>query len=241
MVLRLAGRLLMLGTVSRMEKTPLHRTLEEAVTATPNETTPQAVVEITDWRQGLPTLTGALVTLRELQPCDAPSLLASVANEEVSRFISPPPATIDGFERFIAWAHRERTAGRYVSFAIVPSELDVAVGLFQLRSLEPDFGVCEWGFALAPEYWGTGIFTEGAELIIDFAFETIGSHRLEARAALRNARGNGALRKMGAIHEGILRRSLLKNGEYLDQALWTILRDEWMESKAVWGAHDTIH
>ena len=224
-----------------MEKTPLPRTLEEAVAVTHAESAAPPIVEITDWRQGLPTLTGVLVTLRDLQPGDAPSLLACVANEEVSRFISPPPATIDGFERFIAWAHRERSAGRDVCYAIVPQGLDVAVGLFQLRSLEPGFGVCEWGFALAPEFWGTGIFTEGAEMIVDFAFETVGSYRLEARAALRNSRGNGALRKLGAIHEGVLRRSLLKNGEYLDQAMWTILRDEWMESKAVWGSHDVIH
>jgi hypothetical protein len=33
----------------------------------------------------------------------------------------------------------------------------------------------------------------------------------------------------------VLRRSFLRHGEYLDQALWTILRDEWMEAKAVWG------
>jgi N-acetyltransferase len=231
----------MLGTVSPMEKTPLPRSLEDAVTMTTAESQTPSVVETTDWRQGLPTLTGVLVTLRELRPDDAPGLLSAVANDEVSRFISPPPSTIEGFERFIAWAHRERSAGRDICYAIVPSGLDVAVGLFQLRSLEPEFGVCEWGFALAPEYWGTGIFTEGAELIVDFAFETVGTYRLEARAAVRNSRGNGALRKLGAIHEGILRRSLLKNGEYLDQALWTILREDWMEAKAVWGAHDTVH
>jgi RimJ/RimL family protein N-acetyltransferase len=52
-------------------------------------------------------------------------------------------------------------------------------------------------------------------------------HRLEARAAVQNGRGNGALRKLGAVHEGILRRSFLCNGEYLDQALWSILADDW--------------
>ena len=231
MDLRLAGGLLMLGTVSRMEKTPLHRTPEEAVATTPADTTPQAIVELTDWRQGLPTLTGALVTLRELQPCDAPSLLASVTNEEVSRFISPPPATIDGFEHFIAWAHRERTAGRYVSFAIVPRGLDVAVGLFQLRSLEPGFGTAEWGFALGSEFWGTGLFVEAAQLVADFAFDVLGARRLEARASVHNSRGNGALKKIGATAEGVLRRSFRWHGEYHDQVLWSILSSEWIAAR----------
>lgn len=117
---------------------------------------------------------------------------------------------------------------------------DSAIGVLQLRSLDPDFWTSEWGFALAVEYWGTGIFTEVAELGIDFAFQAVGAQRLEARAALRNTRGTSALRKMGAVQEGILRRSFLKNGEYLDQGLWTILREEWMEAKAVWGSR-VIH
>jgi RimJ/RimL family protein N-acetyltransferase len=51
--------------------------------------------------------------------------------------------------------------------------------------------------------------------------------RLEARAAVRNGRGNGALRKIGAVCEGVLRRSFLRNREYLDQHLWSMLDTDW--------------
>src|SRR4051812_29449324 len=73
-----------------------------------------------DWRTGLPVLSGSLVTLRELRMSDAASLFAALTSDEVTRFISPPPATVDGFGRFIAWAHRQREAGQYVCFAVVP-------------------------------------------------------------------------------------------------------------------------
>ena len=56
----------------------------------------------------------------------------------------------------------------------------------------------------------SGVFMEGAELIVDFAFDTVGVHRLEARATVRNGRGNGALRKIGAVQEGLLRKSFQK-------------------------------
>jgi hypothetical protein len=49
------------------------------------------------------------------------------------------------------------------------------------------------------------------------------------RAPLRNGRGTAALRKLGAVQEGLLRKSFLRNGEYLDQALYTILADDWRE------------
>src|SRR5215208_228810 len=147
----------------------------------------------TDWRQALPVLTGSMVTLRELRRSDAPSLLAMLATEEVARFISPPPTTVDGFERFIAWTHRERAAGNYVCFGVVPNGMDTAIGIFQIRQLEPGFGTAEWGFAIGSAFWGTGAFVDGAKMVIDFAFDVIETHRLEARAAVANGRGNGAL------------------------------------------------
>jgi len=179
-----------------------------------------------DWREALPVLTGQGVTLRELRISDAPVLLTMLASEEVARFISPPPTTVEGFERFIAWTHSERAAGRYVCFGIVPEGIDAAVGLFQVRQAEPSFASAEWGFALGSAYWGSGLFMAGARLVLDFAFDVIGVYRLEARAAVQNGRGNGALRKIGALQEGILRRSFLRNGAYLDQVLWAIVSSD---------------
>ena len=188
-----------------------------------------------DWKQALPVLTGSKVTLRELRLSDATSLLTMLSTEEVARFISPPPTTVEGFERFIAWTLRERAAGNYACFAVVPHGMDTAIGIFQLRQLEPGFGTAEWGFAIGSGFWGTGAFVDGARLVIDFAIDTIGVHRLEARAAILNGRGNGALRKIGALQEGILRKSFLRNGEYLDQALWTILDEDWKQQRIIWG------
>jgi RimJ/RimL family protein N-acetyltransferase len=190
-------------------------------------TTAATAVTFTDWRSGLPVLAGTTFTLRELRLDDAPSLLAMLTTEEVARFISPPPTTVEGFERFIAWTHRERAAGNYACFAVVPQGMSAAVGIFQVRSLEPGFGSAEWGFALGSAFWGTGLFAEGAQLVLEFAFDTIGTHRVEARAAVANGRGNGALRKIGASQEGVLRRSFLRDGQYYDQALWGILAEDW--------------
>lgn len=216
-----------------MEKMPYQPHLEPVIATVP---LPVRGERGGDWRFGLPALNGLHVTLRELRRSDAPSLFAALSTEEVARFISPPPTTVEGFECFIAWTHQQRDAGRYVCFGIVPRGDDVAVGLFQIRMLESDCGVAEWGFALAHEFWGSGLFEDGARLVVDFAFRALGIHRLEARATVRNGRGNGALKKIGAVHEGVLRRSFLRAGEYLDQALWSILRDDWQRQPAAVSA-----
>ncbi|MDP2388718.1 MAG: GNAT family protein [Acidobacteriota bacterium] len=190
-------------------------------------TTTTTTVTTSDWKAGLPVMAGTGFSMRELRLEDAATLLAMLTTEEVSRFISPPPTTVEGFERFILWAERERQAGNYACFAVVPAGMDTAIGIFQLRSLEPGFGTAEWGFALGSQFWGTGVFAEGARLVLDFAFDVIGARRLEARAAVANGRGNGALRKLGAVQEGVLRRSFLRHGQYHDQVLWGILAEDW--------------
>lgn len=219
-----------------MEKMPYRADLDLQVVFPP----PTEEVITTDWRAGLPVLSNKGVTLRELRITDAASLFTMLTTEEVSRFISPPPSTVEGFERFIAWTIRQRNAGTYACFAVTVEGSDTAIGIFQLRELEPGFGTAEWGFAIGSPYWGTGVFQKGAELVINFAFDTVGVHRLEARAAVRNGRGNGALRKIGAVQEGVLRKSFLRNGEYLDQVLWTILDEDW-SAKAVWESPVRTH
>ena len=185
------------------------------------------------WQNGLPLLGGKLVTLRELRATDATSLCALLTTEEVARFVSPPPTTVEGFERFISWTLRQRTAGTYACYAVTLRGFDTAIGIIQVRQLEQGFGTAEWGFVIGSPFWGTGVFQESAELVLDFAFDTLGVHRLEARAAVLNGRGNGALRKVGAVQECRLRKSFRKNGEFLDQVLFSILAGDRHAARAV--------
>jgi RimJ/RimL family protein N-acetyltransferase len=215
-----------------MEKMPYQPDLDRPLTATTTISS--------EWRNALPLLIGSQVTLRDLEMTDAASLFAMLTTEEVSRFISPPPTTVEGFERFITWARAEREAGRYACFAVVPHGMTSAIGLFQVRQLEPGFVTAEWGFAIGSHFWGTGIFMDAAPMVVNFAIETLAVRRLEARAAVANGRGNGALRKLGAVQEGVLRRSFYRNGQHLDQMLWSILSEEWQQAKAVWG-NGVIH
>jgi ribosomal-protein-alanine N-acetyltransferase len=189
---------------------------------------------VADWTKGLPVFTGQRMMLRELVKSDATTLLSMLASEEVAKFISPPPTTPVGFEKFIAWVIREREAGNQMTFGIVPEGFDHAVGLVQVRAIAPRFSVAEWGFAVGSPFWGSGLFLASAKTAVNFAFQHTDVNRLEARAVVENGRGNGALRKMGAVQEGVLRGSLLKNGKYLDQIMWSIVARDWYQAKAEW-------
>ena len=218
-----------------MEKMPYKPELDTRVVPVSSRETISS-----DWQQRLPVLSGKQVVLRELRASDAASLFALLTTEEVSRFISPPPTSVEGFELFIAWTHRQRAAGSYICYAVTLQGFETAIGIFQLRQHDPAFSTAEWGFALGSPFWGTGVFVDSAELIIKFAFETLGAHRLEARAAVLNGRGNGALLKMGAVQECVLRRSFVRNGESMDQVLYAILEDDWRAMQAPTPVRGTI-
>ncbi len=185
------------------------------------------------WRHGLPVLRGRRLTLRELALGDGQALLPLITAPEVTRFMSPPPESPDWFGTFIAATSRERQAGRYAGFAIVPHGHDAPVGLVQVRQLEPAFSTAEWGIALGSAWWGKGLFEDAGRLMLGFAFDTLRAHRLEARVAAQNARGNAAVGKLGATAEGLLRSALrTADGAALDQILWAWLDEEWRRDEA---------
>jgi RimJ/RimL family protein N-acetyltransferase len=179
------------------------------------------------WRNVPPVLRAPGVQLREVEVGDAGVLLRLLSRDAIAQVISPPSYSVDDLASRIEAARVERLDGRGICFAVVPDHQPAPAGLFRVRELERGFGSAEWEFVLAPEHWGGGLFYAAAPAVVDFAFDVLGVHRLEARAAVHNGRGNGALRKIGAVQEGVLRRSLQQEHGWVDQALWTIIVDDW--------------
>ena len=192
-------------------------------------------VASSEWQRALPVLHGVGFTLRELRRSDAASLYTMLTADEVARFITTPPSSVEGFERFIEYAHRRRSQGEFACFAVVPEGLDTAIGIFQVRALDAEFSTAEWGFAMGSAYWGRGLFTQGARLVMECAFEQIGVNRLEARALAANERANNALRKVGARKEAVLRQSMPKNGCLHDEHLWAIVETDWRQANGLRG------
>jgi ribosomal-protein-alanine N-acetyltransferase len=190
-----------------------------------------------NWRNMPPVLKGLGVVLREVETADAAALLALLSHDEIAQVIAPPPRSVPELQMRIEAARVERLDGRGICFSVLPERSAEPVGLFRVRELERGFGSAEWEFVLAPQHWGGGLFFAAAPAVVDFAFDVLAVHRLEARAAVHNGRGNGALRKIGAVQEGVLRQSLQQEHGWVDQALWTIIADDWRQRMGRRGVH----
>jgi RimJ/RimL family protein N-acetyltransferase len=184
-------------------------------------------LSVSPWRAELPVLSGRLVTLREPVSQDLGPLVDLLSFVDATRFGMDDAVTALEVQETIARAARDRAAGLAFTYALTLASTRALVGLLQVRQLDPGFEAAEWECTIAPSSRGSGIFLEAARLAGSFTFGSVGAHRLEARVLLQDGRANGALRKLGAVQEGVLRRSVRRGGEYYDQVLWSMLREDW--------------
>ena len=182
-----------------------------------------------DWRSALPQLLGLSVTLREPVLQDVGPLFDLLSTAYATRFGLDGPLSQIAVSGLIERCAHDRKAGLAFTYAIAMTASRAVVGLIQVRQLDPAFETAEWECTLAPSSRGTGIFLDAARLVASFVFGSVGAHRLEARVLLQNGRANGALRKLRAVQEGILRQSVRCGSEYADQVLWSLLKEDWSD------------
>ncbi len=182
----------------------------------------------TNWRESLPILATARVTLREPTVADALALLTALSPESLAEALPDAlPASQLGLEALIAAMADKRAQGVEVCWAVVPRDAGVPVGLIRVRALDHGFTIIEGTAVIAEEFRGTDLFQAAARLALGCLFRTMQVHRAEFRIDVRNARANGALRKLGATQEGLLRRAQYREGTFLDQVLWAIVASDW--------------
>jgi len=167
------------------------------------------------------------MTLREVAASDVYTLFTLFSDPAVTAYMAPPPPTLAKFAGFVEWSHQERVQGRGICFGIVPDGMTAAVGILQVRGLDSLSSDGEWGFVLSPHFWSTGVFSEAANVFVEFAFTTMQVKRLEARIALRNRRAQAAMQKLGAQFESTLAASSPKGIWRDPQSVWTLREHDW--------------
>jgi len=176
----------------------------------------------------LPVLMGRRVLLREAREGDAVAIFQHTRDPEVTRFLAfDSPRAIEETELFIARAREYRLQDREYIFAIADVATDRPLGVTALRHLDPMMSTAQIGTWVARPYGGTGVNSDAKQLLLNYAFGALGLHRIEARIPSPNERSRRAFEKLGAVCEGTLRESFLKDGRYYDTHLYAILSSDW--------------
>ena len=133
------------------------------------------------------------------------------------------PTTPSAFEATLARFDGETAMG----FVVCRSGTDVIAGFINLNEIVRGpylRGVLGYG-AFAPSA-GQGYMREGLELVIRFAFGTLGLHRLEADIQAGNQRSRSLVAGLGFRREGLSPEFICISGVWTDHERWALTKND---------------
>ena len=87
------------------------------------------------------------------------------------------------------------------------------------------------GYIIVPTERNKGYCTEAVKTLVDYLFLSTMTERIQSGTNPKNEASQRVLEKAGFTREGILRKAFYARGKWYDEALYSILREEWKEPK----------
>jgi RimJ/RimL family protein N-acetyltransferase len=172
------------------------------------------------------------LTLRPYGFDDLVPALTYWSREDVTRYLYLGPYTRADFaERLAVLAGRTELAAEedVLTLAIVPDGVDHVVGDVTLFWRSEQHQTAEIGFILHPDHQGQGYAREASIPLLRMGFEQLGLHRMIGRLDARNVPSAAVLRRLGMRQEAHLIENEWVKGEWTDELVFAMLRDEWQQ------------
>jgi ribosomal-protein-serine acetyltransferase len=173
--------------------------------------------------------------LRPLEPWQAEEFLTHMdrGREFIGQHIGLPDAVTDlESSRSFLRSYADKAAadtGRIYGIWTADGTL---VGGVLFRTMDIAHGTAEAGCWLEPSAAGKGLVTRAARVIIDWAVEERGIHRVEWVVSAENAPSISVARRLGMTKDGVLRESYPYRGRRRDREVWSVLAPEWRQWRA---------
>lgn len=173
-----------------------------------------------------PFLIGEKIYLRPLERDDAPTLLPWVNDPEVlATLMMYTPKNLQSELEFIERAYKRDDE---IILGIALKANDKLIGTTGLHDIDWKNRNCMFGILIGDKTeWGQGYGTEATRLMVDYAFGTLGMHRVWLRVYEYNQRAIRVYEKVGFVREGMLREDRYHGGRFFHTIVMGLLRSEW--------------
>ncbi len=181
-------------------------------------------------------LENPVVLLRPLLETDIEHLLPFANNEpDIWTYSMVSAAGQEGMQNYISTALNLKNDGKDYPFIVFDKRSNKYAGSTRFYDIQPNADTLQLGFTwYGKDFQGTGLNRHCKYLMLQFAFEVMGVHRVEFRADSRNQRSIAAMKSIGCTVEGTLRSNgYTADRNRRDSTILSILRDEWNESVKV--------
>ncbi len=184
--------------------------------------------------ESLPELANGPLILRQFTDRDLPDIVRLAGDRliaDTTLRIPHPYSEKDG-EAWLKYQTEELKTGKGVTYAVTLGETGELVGSISL-SISKANNNAELGYWIGRPYWNKGYATEAARRLIQFGFEELKFNRIHAHYMVRNPASGRVMVKAGMKPEGLLRQAVLKDGNYEDIVVYSILRGEFEENRTM--------
>ena len=174
-------------------------------------------------------LVGARVILEPLTLDHVPALAAVGLDPEIWRYTTSQVRDAEDMRRYVETALQWQRDGTAVPFATVDRASGRVVGSTRFANIDREHRRVEIGWTwIVPAFQRTRVNTEAKWLMLRHAFETWGCRRVELKTSALNLRSRAAIRRLGAVEEGTLRKHMINaDGTARDTVYFSITDDEW--------------
>jgi len=175
------------------------------------------------------------LTLREWSQEDVPLVYQLLSEPDVARFNTIGiPAAVQVIQDLLqpTLDDREKPTRTRYGWSMILNNDKTFVGEIGLNLDAARFRSGEIFYSVASAYWGKGLASEAAQAIVHFAFEDLQLHRLQAGVATFNPGSIRVLEKIGMQREGLRRKILPINGEWVDNYMYAMLEEDHASLKA---------
>jgi len=136
------------------------------------------------------------------------------------------PSSINQTEKLLnSWIDTINTNTLFV-FKVVNKQNGAFIGLFGIKMGKPNYRSAEVWYKLHPSFWNKGFATEALNAVLDFCFNDLKLHRIEAGCATENIASIKVLEKAGFKREGQKRKILPIRGQWTDNYFYAILEED---------------
>ena len=166
------------------------------------------------------------LSLRPLRMKDAADIFAYASDPEVSRYVFwDPHRTVSDTRAYIRYVRSLYRRGLPSSWAVVLKNTGTVIGTIGFMGYSSIHHTAEVGYSFSRLFWNRGYATQALRAVIISAFDSIPDlHRIEAQHDIRNPASGRVMEKCGMKHEGIFHGRLWNKTEYIDVAVYAILR-----------------
>lgn len=179
----------------------------------------------------MPTLTTERLVLRKLKASDAADMFEYAKLHEVTKYLTwKPHKDVYYTKQYLEYLGTRYAVGDFYDWAITLEGSGKMIGTVGFTRFDLPNNSAEIGYVLNPTYAGNGIATEAAKKILDFGFNFLKLHRIEARHMEGNDASHRVMEKLGMTEEGTFRESYYVNGSYKTVTVCSILKSDYINN-----------